>query len=86
MVSAGAGHTTTSGGDLRRFYTKPHTFDGGIDVHARSMYLCVLNQEDEILLHQHMKAGPEPFLKALAPYQEDRVVWVECLFTWDMAG
>jgi hypothetical protein len=50
------------------------------------MCLCVLNQEGEILLHQHMKAGPEPFLKALAPYREDRVVCVECLFTWDLTG
>ena len=46
-----------------RFYTKPHKFYCGIDLHARSMYLCVLNQEGEILLHQNMKAGPEPFLK-----------------------
>jgi transposase len=29
-----------------------------------------------------MKAGPEPCLKALAPYREDLVVGVECLFTW----
>ncbi len=47
------------------------------------MYLCVLNQAGELLLHQHMKAGPEPFLKALAPYRADRVVWVEGRFTWD---
>jgi transposase len=29
-----------------------------------------------------MKAAPEPFLKAIAPYREDVVVCVECLFTW----
>src|SRR5919106_4286558 len=46
------------------------------------MYLCVLNQDGEILLHQNMKAGPEPFLKALAPYRDDLVVGVECIFTW----
>ena len=50
------------------------------------MSRCVLNQEGEILLHQHMQAGPEPVLKALAPDREDLVVWVECLFTWDLAG
>ena len=69
-----------------RFYTKPHQFYCGTDLHARSMYLCVLNQEGEILLQQNMKAGPEPFLKALAPYREDLVVCVECIFTWDLAG
>jgi transposase len=65
-----------------RFYTKPHQFYGGIDLHARTMYLCVLNQEGEVLLHRHMQAGPEPLLQALAPYREDVVVCVECLFTW----
>ena len=65
-----------------RFYTKQHQFYCGIDLHARTMYLCVLNQEGEILLHRNMKAGPEPFLHAIAPYREDLVVCVECLFTW----
>jgi transposase len=44
--------------------------------------LCILNQDGEIVLHRNMKAAPEPFLKAIAPYQEDLVVCVECLFTW----
>jgi hypothetical protein len=59
------------------FYTKQHKFYCGIDLHARTMSLCVLNQEGEILLHRNMKAGPEPFLKAVAPYREDLVVCVE---------
>jgi transposase len=46
------------------------------------MYLCILNQNGEIVLHRNMQAAPEPFLKAIAPYQEDLVVGVECLFTW----
>jgi transposase len=65
-----------------RFYTEQHKFYCGIDLHARSMYLCILNQEGEILLHRNMPAGPEPFLKAIAPYREDLVVCVECIFTW----
>jgi transposase len=65
-----------------RFYTKQHTFYCGIDLHARTMYLCILNQEGEVLLHRNMKAAPEPFLKAIAPYREDMVVCVECMFTW----
>jgi transposase len=46
------------------------------------MYLCILNQDGEILKHRNMKAAPEPFLKAIAPYREDLVVCVECIFTW----
>jgi len=29
-----------------------------------------------------MPAGPEPFLKTIAPYRTDLVVCVECIFTW----
>jgi transposase len=65
-----------------RFYTKQHKFYCGIDLHARTMYLCLLNQEGEVLVHRNMKAGPEPFLKVIAPYREDMVVCVECIFTW----
>jgi transposase len=46
------------------------------------MYVCVLNQAGEVLLHRHLKASPEPFLKASAPSREDLVVCVECIFPW----
>jgi hypothetical protein len=69
-----------------RFYTTQHQFYCGIDLHARTMSVCMLNRDGEVLLHRHLKAAPEPFRKAVAPYREDLVVWVECLFTWDLAG
>jgi transposase len=65
-----------------RFYTHQHPVYCGIDLHARSMYVCILSQAGEILLHRNMHAAPEPFLKAIAPYREGLVVAVECLFTW----
>lgn len=65
-----------------RFYTQQHQFYCGIDLHARTMYLCLLNRDGEILVHRNMPAGPEPLLKAIAPYREDLVVCVECIFTW----
>jgi transposase len=65
-----------------RFYTNQHPFYCGIDLHARSMYVCILSHDGEILLHRNMKAAPEPFLKAVAPYRERLVVAVECIFTW----
>jgi hypothetical protein len=68
-----------------RFYTNQHQFYCGIDRHARSMYVCVVSQEGDILLHRKMNAAPEPFLKAVAPYRDGSVVAVECLFTWDLA-
>jgi Transposase len=65
-----------------RCYPTQHPFYCGIDLQARSMSVCVLSHEGEILLPRKMKAAPEPFLKAIAPYRGHRVVAVECLFTW----
>ncbi len=65
-----------------RFYTKQHKFSCGIDLHARTMYLCILTQEGKIVLHRDIKTNPETFLKTIAPYREDIVVAVECIFTW----
>ena len=59
-----------------RFYTNQHPFYCGIDLHARSMYVCIVNHDGEILLHRNMKAAPEPFLKAVAPYRDRLVVAV----------
>jgi transposase len=65
-----------------RFYTNQHQFYCGIDLHARTMYVCLVKHDGEILMHRHMKAAPEPFLKAIAPYRNNLVVAVECMFTW----
>src|SRR5215475_8949608 len=74
--------TRSRGGDLMRFYTQQHQFYCGIDLHARTMYLCILNRDGEILVHRNMKTRPDTFLTAIAPYREDLVVCVECIFTW----
>jgi transposase len=65
-----------------RFSTKQHHASCGIDLHARSMDVCILTQEGEIMLHRNMQASPAPFLKALAPYRAELVVAVAGLFTW----
>jgi hypothetical protein len=46
------------------------------------MDVCVVRHEGAILLHRNMQAAPEPFLKAVAPSRDGRVVAVECLCTW----
>ena len=65
-----------------RFYTQQHQFYCGIDLHARTMYGCIVHQAGEVLVHRHMKTSPEALLKAVAPYRVGLVVAVECLFTW----
>jgi transposase len=65
-----------------RFYTKQHPFYCGIALHARTMYVCILDQAGETLLHRNMTATPEALLKAIAPYRDQIVLAAECMFTW----
>ncbi len=51
-----------------RFYNTSHLYYCGIDLHAKSMYLCVLDQEGKTLLHRNFPTQPEIFLKAIAPF------------------
>ena len=53
-----------------RFDTKQHQFYCGIDLHARAMYVCILNQRGEILVHRNLTTSPETFLNVIAPYRE----------------
>ncbi len=54
----------------------------GIDLRARTLYVCILDQAGEILVHQNLPAEPAPFLKVIAPLHEDIVVAVGYIFTW----
>lgn len=65
-----------------RFYTKQHTHYCGIDLHTTKMYLCILNQEGNVLFHKNMKANPDSFLRAIQPFKNDLVVSAECMFSW----
>ncbi len=65
-----------------RFYTKQHKFYCGIDLHAKSMYLCILDQAGNVVLHRNIHTKPEKFLSTISRYREDIVVAAECMFTW----
>jgi transposase len=65
-----------------RFYTQQHRFYCGIDLHARTMFVCIVDQAGNKLVHQNIAANPKAFLKVIAPYRDDIAVCVECMFTW----
>jgi transposase len=67
---------------MMRFYNQPHRFYCGIDLHARSMYLCILDHSGNILLHKNLIAGPDAFRDAIAPFRDGLVVAAECMFAW----
>jgi transposase len=65
-----------------RFYNGQHQHWCGIDLHAKTMYVCILDAQGQVRLHQNLRAAPEDFLAAIAPYREGLVVAAECIFTW----
>ena len=65
-----------------RFYTHTHRFYCGVDLHARTMYLCILDEAGQVVYDQNLAAEPAAFLKAVAPFRDGLVVAVECLFCW----
>jgi transposase len=65
-----------------RFYTQQHKHYCGIDLHARMMYLCILDAAGAVLLWRNIECSPKAFLSAVKAFRDDLVVAVECMFTW----
>ena len=65
-----------------QYYTEQHRHTCGVDLHGRNLYLCVLDPDRQIVLHRRYDCDEEKLLRALAPYREDLVVGVECMFKW----
>lgn len=65
-----------------QFYTNQHKFYCGIDLHARKMYICILDSKGDVLVHRNMATNRKQFLHIIEPYREDIAVAVECIFTW----
>ena len=65
-----------------RFYNKQHQYYCGIDLHARKMYICIIDSQGNTLLHRNYDCSPENLISAGGPYLPDIVIGLECVFTW----
>jgi transposase len=65
-----------------RFYNQQHQFYCGVDLHARSMFIHILNQPGDTVFAKDLPAGPEVFLDAIQPFRDGIVVGCECMFSW----
>lgn len=66
-----------------KYYTSTTEFNCGIDLHARQMYVCVMDRQGKKLVHTNIKNNDfEYFLKLVAPYRHDLTVCCECMFGW----
>jgi transposase len=69
--------------DMRmRFYNQQHQYYGGVDLHARTMFIHVLDHQGQTRFARDLPAGPDVFRDAVAPFRDGLVVGCECMFAW----
>jgi transposase len=65
-----------------RFYDRQHQYYAGVDLHARTLYLHVLDHHGKTRFEANLPASPDAFLDAIAPFRDGLVVGCECMFAW----
>jgi transposase len=57
-------------------------FYAGVDLHARSLFLSILDRDGQGRFARHLPAAPEPFLRAVEPFRDGLVVGCACMPCW----
>lgn len=66
-----------------KYYTSTTEFNCGIDLHARQMYVCLMDRQGKKLVHTNIRNNDfAHFLKLIQPYRHDLTVCCECMFGW----
>src|SRR5215470_2808115 len=66
-----------------KYYTSTTEYNCGIDLHARQMYVCLMDRQGKKLVHTNVLDNDfNYFLKLIAPYKHDLTVCCECMFGW----
>ena len=63
-------------------YNNMHPYYCGIDLHARLLYVCILDQDGNTCVHKEISADPNKLQQLLEPYIGNIVVGVECMHCW----
>src|SRR5450432_1887261 len=63
-------------------YNTQHKFYCGVDLHARSMFVHILDHKGKTVFEADLPADPAEFLHAIKPYRKNLVVGCECMFAW----
>ena len=60
------------------FYTQQHKHYCGIDLHAKAMYVCILDQSGTKLVYKNLPTTPESLRNYLVLFQNDAITTCEC--------
>jgi transposase len=67
---------------MMRFYNHPHRFYCGVDLHARTLSVHILDDQGRTVFADTLAASPHAFLQAVEPFLDGLVVACECMFAW----
>jgi len=65
-----------------KFYKNQHNYYCGIDLHARTMYICILDSKGNVKFHKNLKTSHDALKGAIKPYLDGLVIAVECMFSY----
>jgi transposase len=67
-----------------RTFTPPAgtRFYAGVDLHARALFVVVLDHDGQVALAKNLPAHPDAFLRAVAPFRAGLLVACECMHCW----
>jgi len=66
-----------------KYHTSTTEFNCGIDLHARQMYVCLMDRQGKKFVHTNIRDNDFSFfLTLVAPYKHDLTVCCECMFGW----
>ena len=66
-----------------KYYISETEYNCGIDLHARQMYVCVMDRRGKTVLHTNIEGNDfNYFLTKIKPYRKSLTVVSECTFNW----
>jgi transposase len=67
-----------------RSFTPPADtrFYAGIDLHARALFLVILDRDGHTCFARNLPANPDAFLHAVQPFRDGLLVACECMHCW----
>lgn len=64
-----------------KYYTSTTEYNAGVDLHSKNMYLCIMDRDGKILVHENIRQNDIDHLKRLiAPYRHDLTLTFESCF------
>jgi transposase len=68
---------------MRTFSPPVNTrFYAGVDLHARAIFVVVLDADGQVRFARNLPANPESFLHAIEPFRDGLIVACECMHCW----